>query len=1258
MDDGRDRAATPVDGAEPVAEEERLRQLELMHAMVLLVLGRRDPVEVAALAARPLADLARADRLTVAEHGREGTGGRVLAAVQRDLDAPVDLAAVPYDQAVPPRLRAIRAPLVVPDLAAALELLPNVPLPVADGLRHAAVLPLVADGEPVGVVVLEGRDPEMLEPRRMAMAQEVTTVLATSIRYAHAEADLEASRDRLALLHAIDGWIIARRPLAEIAQEALRVLRPRLGAGHSSVVELLQDGHRAAVLAVDEDTHADADADAVEWGPADEVPRDEVIPAAIPDREAPHVFTGIPTGEGSTSIARVMTAHGHRAACWVPLVADGILVGAMLHTAVDPTPFTPEAVAMAASVAAQLAIAIRSERESRAREDSVARMEVLNAIDRAGLTAESPAALAREVLPGIRRLIGAERAVVLRVDADRAVVDWLATDEVADLPPGEAPPARLPLGALVTPEMIERPDLIAVPDLAARTDNGRAGASLLARGLHSSAYMPFVSEGRLVGALSVSWRRTHGCDEAVELSLRLVGDRFATALVRFEARAALLESRTRLELLHDIDRGILTATTGAEIAQRVAEPLRVLVGARLLGIAEAGLDPMAGGSIVAWAGEGAERVFSEVARLPATRVLPPSLRAQRDIVTVPDIRQAPGMAGAQAAIELGCVVGAAVPLVAEDQLVGVISLAGDDPVMLEHDRLAIAREVGDQLAVAIRHANARLALERAVDRQALVHEIDRSILDATSLRDLAAAAGEPLLRVLRARRVELSVYDLAHGEGRCIGVAGEDTAQDGGLHVDQVFPLLSVLRGADLDNPAVQVREEAVTAAPGAPQGDGEIATGRRARVWVPLIAAGELVGAIDFAGSDPLTASAETIAIAHEVGDQLAVAILATRDREAVLDREERLRAILEASPNGILTLDGTGAIQYANAAAHQLFRYEPGTLVGGSVSTLVGGGRSSTSGRSMAAWLAAADGREALLALPSHPLDVEARRRDGSTVPIHVLLAPVATREGPLVIATVVDLSERAAFEARLRHAERLEVLGQFAGILAHDVRNYLTAVTMAADFIAEDMAPDDPHHEDIETIRLASRGAVDMTRSVLEFSRPASDTGGTTDVAAHLAGASTMLDRILGDRIRLDLDLPDDLPLAGIDPTGLTQVIGNLATNAVDAMPAGGIFGIRGSVHVAVAALGTETGALPPGRYVRLVVSDTGTGMDEATRSRAFDAFFTTKRPGEGSGGTGLGLASVFLIVNRCGGAINLASTPGVGTTFTVDLPVAAV
>jgi PAS domain S-box-containing protein len=386
-------------------------------------------------------------------------------------------------------------------------------------------------------------------------------------------------------------------------------------------------------------------------------------------------------------------------------------------------------------------------------------------------------------------------------------------------------------------------------------------------------------------------------------------------------------------------------------------------------------------------------------------------------------------------------------------------------------------------------------------------------------------------------------------------------------------------------------------------------------------------------------------------MADQLAVALQHAADRAALEERESRLRAILEASPNGILVVDGSGLVQYANPAAHRLFLAPEGALTGARHDALVPEVSAAVHAEHLEGWFTRPGTGS------PHPVNTEARRLDGTTIPVHVLLARVETAGEVLAITTVVDLSERAMLEARLRQAERLQVLGQFAGILAHDVRNHLTAIAWSAELLGSDLPTDDPRQEDVVLIQRATQDAVDMTRSVLEFARPTGDPRGSLDVVAHLAGARTMLERILGEAISLELELDPGVPPAAINATALTQVLGNLATNARDAMPDGGAF--RLSARPAVVAPGAvDQDGLPlePGRYVRLVASDTGTGMDEATRRRAFEAFFTTKTLPSTGHGSGLGLSSVFMLVTRAGGTVRVESEPGRGTTFILDLPAA--
>ncbi|MFN8628969.1 MAG: ATP-binding protein [Chloroflexota bacterium] len=181
--------------------------------------------------------------------------------------------------------------------------------------------------------------------------------------------------------------------------------------------------------------------------------------------------------------------------------------------------------------------------------------------------------------------------------------------------------------------------------------------------------------------------------------------------------------------------------------------------------------------------------------------------------------------------------------------------------------------------------------------------------------------------------------------------------------------------------------------------------------------------------------------------------------------------------------------------------------------------------------------------------------------------------------------------------------------------------------------------------------------MTRTTLEYARPAGSVAGRTDLDAHIRGARKVLERILGERVHLEVDVAPGLPPAGIDATALTQVLVNLASNARDAMPAGGTVRITAALHAGQGS-GAELEILR-GQHIDLRVIDTGVGMDEATRSHVFEAFYTTKAKPSAAhrgSGSGLGLSSVWLLVTAAGGTVKIASQPGAGTAFTVALPIA--
>jgi len=228
----------------------------------------------------------------------------------------------------------------------------------------------------------------------------------------------------------------------------------------------------------------------------------------------------------------------------------------------------------------------------------------------------------------------------------------------------------------------------------------------------------------------------------------------------------------------------------------------------------------------------------------------------------------------------------------------------------------------------------------------------------------------------------------------------------------------------------------------------------------------------------------------------------------------------------------------------------------------------------------------------------------------------------------------------EEELRDARRLESLGRLAGGIAHDLNNVMAVISGFSEMMLRRIGPTDPLRKNAESIRKAAAWGVNLARSVLATGRAATQARQAVDLNAVVGNVVRTLGPLLGEHITVEARLGRDLEGVSVNSGRLEQVVMNLLLNARDAMEHGGRLVVE-----------TANSTLDGRSAVRLRISDTGCGMDEATLSRAFEPYFTTKPPGKG---TGLGLATVFAIVAQHGGRVDAASTLGQGSTFTIDLP----
>ena len=354
---------------------------------------------------------------------------------------------------------------------------------------------------------------------------------------------------------------------------------------------------------------------------------------------------------------------------------------------------------------------------------------------------------------------------------------------------------------------------------------------------------------------------------------------------------------------------------------------------------------------------------------------------------------------------------------------------------------------------------------------------------------------------------------------------------------------------------------------------------------------------------------------------------------------------ALLSAATDAIVISDATGSILEANRAAHEIFGYEAGGLVGRSVSALMPEDMSRQHDAFMSNYLRTGQAR-----IIGIGRELEGLRGDGSRFPLHLAIGHTSVDGQDLFVAILHDLTTRRKVEAALERSQRMEALGQLTGGVAHDFNNLLTIITGNLELL-EGALTDAGMTEIVADALDAAQVGTALTGQLLSFARRGILMPDEVNANDAIEDMSTMLRRTLGTEIKLSTQLEPAIWPIMADPTQVHTAILNLAMNARAAMPHGGTLTIKTSnIRVDDAYIAQEID-ISQGDYVRITVSDTGEGMSENTRKRAFEPFFTTK---PGAQGTGLGLSLVYGFVRQSGGHVTLYSEVGQGSTFSLYFP----
>jgi signal transduction histidine kinase/ActR/RegA family two-component response regulator len=741
------------------------------------------------------------------------------------------------------------------------------------------------------------------------------------------------------------------------------------------------------------------------------------------------------------------------------------------------------------------------------------------------------------------------------------------------------------------------------------------------------------------------------------------------------------------------------AQTLTRLAQVLTETLDV--SEVLARVAEAAVDLVPHSAARIWTMDGDRVALSaEAGVLPAAALEEPSLALGEGWVghVARTLEPLVGTDGGGASA-------ATIPLVVRRRLVGVLLLATGRAHRFAAEELNLLGCFAVHAAIAIQTATLFARADRRRRAAEALAEVTRLMSQSLDVDGVGQRIVDSVRGLFDAEAAVLYRWDTELKDLTALSLAGE-----WGPVLDHVvFPagtgLIAVAVGQRRTASTADVlTDSAVTLAPRVRERFAE--SPARAQLAVPLMMRERIIGALAIGRPAGATFDEAEVALAQAFGDQAAVALQNAglfEEQLSLLDnarvRRARLQALLdvgrevsriqpptslleriattcgrllETDSVGIRLVEGNElVVAYASGGARDVMS-TPRLKIGESLSGVVAATGETlvlidpaTDRRLLPAHRAAMErlGYRGLVAVPikagdriAGVLSIQTRRRRGfSEEDIEIVTAfaaqvGVAVHNNRLYEELQQAYRELTATQDQLLQSQKMDAIGRLAGGIAHDFNNLLTVIA-GQTYMLRNQTTGGPVREGVERIEATAERAAELIRQLLAFSRKQVLQPGILQVNATVESMLPMLRRVIGEDVVLATRLEPHLLRVKADPTQLEQVIMNLVVNARDAMPRGGRLTLDTATIVLDAAYAARHRDVTPGVYVMLAVSDTGVGMDAETRRRLFEPFYTTKEPGKG---TGLGLATVYGIVQQSGGHITVDSEPGRGATFKIYLP----
>ncbi len=418
-----------------------------------------------------------------------------------------------------------------------------------------------------------------------------------------------------------------------------------------------------------------------------------------------------------------------------------------------------------------------------------------------------------------------------------------------------------------------------------------------------------------------------------------------------------------------------------------------------------------------------------------------------------------------------------------------------------------------------------------------------------------------------------------------------------------------------------------------APWREAATERGYASSIALPLRVDDQMLGALNVYAQQPTAFDENELLLLMRMASDLSKGIDRFRVRDSANDAHQQLVAAVHQLSETVMISDRAGRLTYVNPAFERMSGFASSEVIGRKPNFLKSGRHDEGFYQGM--WSKLQQGgiwNDRIVNC----------RKDGSIYTVEATMSPVRDQRGDVVsyVSVQRDITQQINLETQLRQAVKMEAIGRLAGGIAHDFNNLLTVIMTSCHFLAADLHDVDPMLQDVHSIQDAGTSAMALTRQLLAFSSKQTVRPAVLNINDTMTSMEKMLRRLIHEDVDLDLDLDASLGHIRADVSQIEQVVMNLAVNARDAMPQGG--GMR---------IQTRNVTVEDQPFVLLTVQDTGMGMDAETKARIFEPFFTTKDVGQG---TGLGLPTVYGIVARFGGFIEVESEVGAGCTFRLHFP----